>query len=601
MITLKRIGYAAAAVSSAGASIYMLSNTLRKRKLDPWWAFDVHGAPPLAIQQQLDGIESDESEDDPPAAKAHGASDAPTQSRDAEQLKARMQCAMKSGDYKRVRELSRLIDELEAHTADSCDGYMGRPQTIEQQPSGVGEIDEQEEKMRIRDRLLAKLQTAALQHNNDRVQKLSQRLEELEHLQTKSSGGGLPPQTKERTVSRNAQGSKKVVPAGEKDGVPATRQSDVDGSHCAPKHRRSSSAKQPQGRREVSRGSHLVDDDSSSDWERESVNNAITSAAAHQGATHNKLLRSQQHRAQQPTAPGTQRTAQPLAQQCKQSRALLTTFNPRPSAVEALSKLQVGDLVKAECPCTGEWVDASVHELHCSSGVLVVRWHNPGVDHRGRPFQPFGEVYADRVRLAFRKSASVSPSPTEGPDHLRIGDACFAVGSCMGERQWFQAKLLSVRERPPELRVEYIATYDGDSSTLRLPAPRKEFLHRSLVRRNSPESAMFIEAAPPTAPSCIVPVNDKTQGGAAADVPGEAATDVPGAPLQAQTDADGDAIDVDLMCSVCSRPDGEALMIICEGCKVGIHTYCLKPPLAEVPDVDAWYCPTCEGSGKLQH
>ena len=112
---------------------------------------------------------------------------------------------------------------------------------------------------------------------------------------------------------------------------------------------------------------------------------------------------------------------------------------------------------------------------------------------------------------------------------------------------------------------------------------------------------MFIEAAPPTAPSCIVPVNDKTQGGAAADVPGEAATDVPGAPLQAQTDADGDAIDVDLMCSVCSRPDGEALMIICEGCKVGIHTYCLKPPLAEVPDVDAWYCPTCEGSGKLQH
>ena len=57
MITLKRIGYAAAAVSSAGASIYMLSNTLRKRKLDPWWAFDVHGAPPLAIQQQLDGIE----------------------------------------------------------------------------------------------------------------------------------------------------------------------------------------------------------------------------------------------------------------------------------------------------------------------------------------------------------------------------------------------------------------------------------------------------------------------------------------------------------------------------------------------------------------
>ena len=57
--------------------------------------------------------------------------------------------------------------------------------------------------------------------------------------------------------------------------------------------------------------------------------------------------------------------------------------------------------------------------------------------------------------------------------------------------------------------------------------------------------------------------------------------------------AEGDfVIDADLMCSVCSRPDIEHLMLVCEDCKAGFHTFCLTPPLSGIPD-DTWYCQPC--------
>jgi hypothetical protein len=52
----------------------------------------------------------------------------------------------------------------------------------------------------------------------------------------------------------------------------------------------------------------------------------------------------------------------------------------------------------------------------------------------------------------------------------------------------------------------------------------------------------------------------------------------------------------DLPCSVCGSPDDEANMLVCEGCALGWHMYCLEPPLAAVPD-GVWVCPICESLG----
>ncbi|XP_013066570.2 lysine-specific demethylase 5A-like isoform X1 [Biomphalaria glabrata] len=45
-------------------------------------------------------------------------------------------------------------------------------------------------------------------------------------------------------------------------------------------------------------------------------------------------------------------------------------------------------------------------------------------------------------------------------------------------------------------------------------------------------------------------------------------------------------------CHMCGRGDGEDQMLLCDGCDDAFHTYCLVPPLAEVPKGD-WRCPTC--------
>ncbi|GIL73012.1 hypothetical protein Vretifemale_3250, partial [Volvox reticuliferus] len=51
-----------------------------------------------------------------------------------------------------------------------------------------------------------------------------------------------------------------------------------------------------------------------------------------------------------------------------------------------------------------------------------------------------------------------------------------------------------------------------------------------------------------------------------------------------------------LACEVCKFPDGEEWMLLCDSCGTGWHTYCLKPPLTEVPE-GAWYCPRCSDKG----
>ena len=66
--------------------------------------------------------------------------------------------------------------------------------------------------------------------------------------------------------------------------------------------------------------------------------------------------------------------------------------------------------------------------------------------------------------------------------------------------------------------------------------------------------------------------------------------------MDAEQDLSQLTVDGDLPCSVCGSPDDEAVMLVCEGCALGWHIYCLNPPLASVPE-GVWVCPICQDSG----
>lgn len=54
--------------------------------------------------------------------------------------------------------------------------------------------------------------------------------------------------------------------------------------------------------------------------------------------------------------------------------------------------------------------------------------------------------------------------------------------------------------------------------------------------------------------------------------------------------------DKGLPCELCRFPDDEHLMLLCDSCNTGWHTYCLDPPLPAVP-ATTWVCPTCTAAG----
>ncbi|XP_028249800.1 bromodomain adjacent to zinc finger domain protein 2B-like isoform X2 [Parambassis ranga] len=45
-------------------------------------------------------------------------------------------------------------------------------------------------------------------------------------------------------------------------------------------------------------------------------------------------------------------------------------------------------------------------------------------------------------------------------------------------------------------------------------------------------------------------------------------------------------------CQLCEKGDNEELLLLCDGCDKGCHTYCHKPKITTVPDGD-WFCPAC--------
>ncbi|XP_066468149.1 bromodomain adjacent to zinc finger domain protein 2B isoform X5 [Tiliqua scincoides] len=45
-------------------------------------------------------------------------------------------------------------------------------------------------------------------------------------------------------------------------------------------------------------------------------------------------------------------------------------------------------------------------------------------------------------------------------------------------------------------------------------------------------------------------------------------------------------------CQICRKGDNEELLLLCDGCDKGCHTYCHRPKISTIPDGD-WFCPSC--------
>ncbi len=56
-------------------------------------------------------------------------------------------------------------------------------------------------------------------------------------------------------------------------------------------------------------------------------------------------------------------------------------------------------------------------------------------------------------------------------------------------------------------------------------------------------------------------------------------------------------IPAETACKVCGMTDGDASMLLCDKCNVGYHSYCLKPPMLQLPpEEQSWFCPHCAPS-----
>ena len=50
---------------------------------------------------------------------------------------------------------------------------------------------------------------------------------------------------------------------------------------------------------------------------------------------------------------------------------------------------------------------------------------------------------------------------------------------------------------------------------------------------------------------------------------------------------------MNVRCRICRRKCGDEFLLLCDGCDHGYHTYCLKPPLKNIPEGD-WFCYECQ-------
>jgi hypothetical protein len=68
---------------------------------------------------------------------------------------------------------------------------------------------------------------------------------------------------------------------------------------------------------------------------------------------------------------------------------------------------------------------------------------------------------------------------------------------------------------------------------------------------------------------------------------------MPSEPLSVKKESNNEDSDI---CEVCHKECDLDRMLICDGCELGYHTYCLSPPLQHIPKTD-WYCSKCLVAG----
>ncbi|CAH1131039.1 unnamed protein product [Ceutorhynchus assimilis] len=56
-----------------------------------------------------------------------------------------------------------------------------------------------------------------------------------------------------------------------------------------------------------------------------------------------------------------------------------------------------------------------------------------------------------------------------------------------------------------------------------------------------------------------------------------------------------DGFDEQIICIICGSGQNEDRLLLCDGCDLGYHLYCLTPPLSEVPN-DPWFCEICRSA-----
>ena len=91
----------------------------------------------------------------------------------------------------------------------------------------------------------------------------------------------------------------------------------------------------------------------------------------------------------------------------------------------------------------------------------------------------------------------------------------------------------------------------------------------------------------PVAEAVAGPSEDQEEGELTDDVEIIKETDTP----------KSDSVDPDLGCEVCKKPGDDSIMLVCDSCNKGFHTYCLSPMQHDIPD-QPWYCGDCGGIGQ---
>eukprot|EP00327_Prymnesium_parvum_P036946 CAMPEP_0195629634 /NCGR_PEP_ID=MMETSP0815-20121206/20101_1 /TAXON_ID=97485 /ORGANISM="Prymnesium parvum, Strain Texoma1" /LENGTH=615 /DNA_ID=CAMNT_0040771011 /DNA_START=67 /DNA_END=1916 /DNA_ORIENTATION=+ len=536
--TLRKFGYAAAVLSGSAAAVYSLTNALQRHDLSTLWKLDKRAAPPLDIQRELlhgsqeESFDSDDSDDDKAGRHKQDPRDMPGE--EHSMLEAKLHRAMRRGNMKLVQALAKRMERLRSKN----------------------------------------------DHRRDR-QGVSP---------GRTANGGLRPKRRRSDDGGPCRASETGLKSGGETMMPlskkecgSTRYSslpwDFDGDAYAKPRRKRERARSYDSPDESER---VMLHDDFDEAQVEDMQQQATSALQER-----TMRRSHERPSVRTPSTPTPRAVDERGRRFR-TRPRTEAFASGSVAESANKMLMVGDLVQAQCPLSKQWCDATIHAVK-ARGLVEVRWHNPGFAPDGRRFHPFGDVWAKNVRIAYRKKdsgyrateqlcrmtgdkipdAAADCDVEMVPDNLQVGDECF-------DRTWAYARAPMVQgasarrshEDPPHTRG--VSGNNGREQD----APSATRASQGLRARTGCASGEALADQQHRNPAGHLTNPHDSH------VPSQA---VQGAQMLDTYDDDDDAIDEDLMCSICSCPDNEAYMLVCD-CKKGFHTYCLSPKLAEVPD-----------------